>query len=81
MQRRTVQYLVAKFLRQRLGMTRATAPTSLPPDSMIGIGPDRHPVVRCQANAPSTRMGMEALAQLEQAALAEEDARRAGMPG
>ena len=62
-------------------MTRATAPTSLPPDSMIGIGPDGHPVVRCQANAPSTRMGMEASAQLEQAALAEEDARRAGMPG
>lgn len=62
-------------------MTRATAPTSLPADSPIEIGPDGLPVVRCQANALFTRMGMEALAQLEQATLAEEDARRAGMHG
>ena len=81
MQRRTVKDLVADFLRQGLGMVPPTAPTSLPADSMIEIGPEGLPVVRCQADAPSTRMSVEALLQLEQAALAEEDLRRAGIPG
>ena len=62
-------------------MAPVTAPTPPPADSMIGIGLDGLPVVRCQADAPSTRMGVEALLQFEQAALTEEDARRAGIPG
>ena len=81
MQRRTVKDLVADFLRQGLGMAPATAPTPLAADSMIEIGPEGLPVVRCQADAQSMRMSVEALAQLEQAALAEEDLRRAGIPG
>lgn len=48
---------------------------------MIEIGPEGLPVVRCQAEAPATRMGAPELLQLEQAALAEEDLRRAGIPG
>ncbi len=81
MRRRTVKDLVADFLPQGSGMASATAPTPLPADSMIEIGPEGLPVVRCLADAPSTRMGREALLQLEQAALAEEDLRRAGIPG
>ena len=81
MQRRTVKDLVADFLRQGLGIAAPTHPATPPADSMIEIGPEGLPVVRCQAEAPSTRMGLEALVQLEQAALAEEDARRAGLPG
>ena len=62
-------------------MAPVTAPTPPPADSMIEIGPEGLPVVRCQADAPSTRMGVEALVHLEQAALAAEDLRRAGLPG
>ena len=81
MQRRTVKDLVADFLRQGLGIAPPTHPATPPADSMIEIGPEGLPVVRCQAEAPSTRMGVEALVQLEQAALAAEDLRRAGLPG
>lgn len=80
MQRRTVKDLVAEFLRQGMGMSSATTPAPRPADSMIEIGPDGLPVVRCRADAASTRMDVEALLQLEQAALAEEDAQRAGHP-
>jgi len=49
-------------------------------DFMVEIGPEGLPVVRCQAGAPAARMGAQALLQIEQAALAEEDLRRAGIP-
>jgi plasmid stability protein len=81
MQRRTVKDLVADFLRQGLGIAPPGQAAVPPADSMIDIRPDGLPVVRCQAGAPASRMGALALLQLEQAALAEEDLRRAGMPG
>ena len=48
---------------------------------MIDIGPEALALVRCQAEDPFTRMGVEALLGLEQAALAQKGARCAGMPG
>ena len=81
MQRRTVKDLVAEFLRQGLGIAPPAHPATPPADSMIEIGPEGLPVVRCQMDAQSTRMGVEALVHLEQAALAAEDLRRAGLPG
>lgn len=81
MQRRTLKDLVADFLRQGLGIAPPARPATPPADSMIEIGPEGLPVVRCQAEAPATRMGAPELLQLEQAALAEEDLRRAGIPG
>lgn len=81
MQRRTLKDLVADFLRQGLGIAPPAQLAPPPADSMIEIGPEGLPVVRCQAEAPATRMGASELLQLEQAALAEEDLRRAGIPG
>lgn len=78
MQRRTVKDLVAEFLRQGLGIA---APAQLAPpasDSMIEIGQEGLPLVRCQSGAAATRMSAQELLQLEQAAQAEEDMRRAG---
>ena len=80
MQRRTVKELVADLLRQGLGIVTPKQPAMLPGDSMIEIGPDGLPVVRCPPDAPSSRMSAAALLQLEQAALAAEDAQRAGLP-
>ncbi len=52
----------------------------VPADSMIETGPQGLPVVRCQADARAARMNAEALPQIEQAALAAADMRRAGLP-
>lgn len=81
MQRRTVKDLVADFLRQGLGIAPPVQVAMPPADSMIAMGPDGLPVVRCQTGAPASKMRPLELLQLEQVALAEEDLRRAGMPG
>ena len=81
MQRRTVKDLVADFLRQGLGIAPPVQVAMSPADSMIAMAPDGLPVVRCQAGAPASSMGAPELLQIEQAALAEEDLRRAGMRG
>ena len=80
MQRRTVKDLVAEFLRQGLGVAPPEGQATHLADSMVEIGPEGLPVVRCHAGAPAARMGAQALLQIEQAALAEEDLRRAGIP-
>ncbi len=78
-QRRTVKDLVAEFLRQGLGMAPAASPRP-PPDSMVEIGPGGLPVIKCQPNAPATRMSAKKLLQIEQAAQTEEDLKHAGFP-
>ena len=79
-QRRTVKDLVAEFLRQGLGMASPAQPAPPAPDSLVEIGPEGLPVIRCKAGAPATRMSAKKLLQLEKAAQAEEDLRRAGIP-
>lgn len=79
MQRRTVKDLVAEYLRQGLGIAAPVQPLLPPGNSMIEIGPEGLPLVRCQLGAPASRMGAQELLQLEQTAQAEEDSRRAGI--
>ena len=80
LERRTVEDLVAEFLRQGLGMA-PSAPQQLPPaDSMVEIGPQGLPIIKCQAKAPAMRMSAKTLLQLEQAAQMEEDVKHAGRP-
>ena len=81
MPRRNEKDLVADFLRPGLGIAPPAHAAAPPADSMIEIGPEGLPAVRCQAGAPATRMGAPELLHLEQSALAEEDPRRAGIPG
>ena len=78
-QRRTVKDLVAEFLRQGLGMAPPAEVAKLAADSMVQIGANSLPVIRCRPNAPATRMSAKKLLQLEQAAQAEEDLKRAGI--
>lgn len=80
MQRRTVKDLVTEFVRQGLGIAPPNELPVPPAGSMIEVGSDGLPVVRCQSNAPAKRMSVEKLLRLEQAALAEEDLQRAGHP-
>jgi plasmid stability protein len=79
-QRRTVKDLVAEFLRQGLGMAPATSRQPPPAGSMVEIGPEGLPVIKCQPNAPATRMSAKKLLQLEQAAQTGEDLKHAGFP-
>ncbi len=79
MQRRSVKDLVADLLRQGLGMTSPAQAAALAPDSMIEVGPHGLPLVRCQGRAPAMAMSAQELAQLEQAAQADDDLQRAGI--
>lgn len=78
-QRRTVKDLVAEFLRQGLGMAPPVQATPPAADSLVQINASGLPVIQCRANAPASRMSAEKLLQLEQAAQAAEDLKRAGI--
>lgn len=77
-QGRTLRDLVADLLRQGLGMAAPRPAEPPPPGSMVDIGPSGLPVIRCRADAPASRMGVEELLKLEQSTQTEEDMRRAG---
>ena len=78
-QGRTLKELVADLLRQGLGMGQRTPLERPPAGSMVEIGANGLPVIRCRADAPASRMSVEALLQLEQQAQTEEDLRHAGI--
>ncbi|HQX85655.1 MAG: hypothetical protein IT510_01850 [Sulfuritalea sp.] len=78
-QGRTLKELVADLLRQGLGMGQRTPLERPPAGSMVEIGANGLPVIRCRADAPASRMPVEALLQLEQQAQTEEDLRHAGI--
>lgn len=78
LQGRTVKDLVTEFLRQGLGM--------VPPEkartrksSMVIIGKNGIPSVRCSENAPASRMSVEELLALEQESQQQEDLKRGGL--
>lgn len=78
MQRRPLKDLVADMLRQGMGMAQSAPPTGLPAaDSLVHIGANGLPVIQCNAKAPARRMRVRKLLELEQAALADEDMKRA----
>lgn len=77
MQRRPLKDLVADMLRQGMGMAQS-APASPPAaNSLVQIGANGLPVIQCNAKAPARRMRIKKLLALEQAALADEDMKRA----
>ena len=77
MQRRPLKDLVAEILRQGMGMAQR-APAGPPPaGSLVQIGANGLPVIKCNAKAPARRMRIKKLLELEQAALADEDIKRA----
>jgi plasmid stability protein len=80
MQGRPLKDLMAEFLRQGLGMASQAANTAPASGSMVTIGQDGLPVIRCATDAPAARMDATALLRLEQAALAAEDRQRGGIP-
>jgi plasmid stability protein len=61
MQRRMGQDLVADHLRQGLVGRPVAQPPVLAPGARIDIGPDGLPLVRCQAGAPVTGLGVREL--------------------
>lgn len=65
-QRCNVNDLIAGCLRQGLGFTPPAQPDLPPADSMVRIGPNRLPVIRCMPNPPARRMSVTQLLQLQQ---------------
>ena len=56
-----------------------SASTAVPAaNSLVHIGTNGLPVIKCNAKAPAKRMRIKKLLELEQAALSEEDMKRAG---
>ena len=80
MQRCTVKDWVAEFLQVGLGMTPQAGLARRSGDSMVALGQDGLPVIRCATAAPASRMSIRALPQLEQAAHVAEDTSRDGIP-
>ena len=77
-QRRTVKDLVAEFIRQGLGMPSREGGKKRPVSSMVVIGENGLPVIRCKPDAPATKMSVEELLALEQETQKEEDLKRGG---
>jgi len=80
MQGRTLRDLVADFMRQGLGLAAPKVPPTPPPDSLVTIGANGLPVIRCGMDAPATRMSVSELLVLEQQTQTQEDLRRADLP-
>lgn len=78
MQGRTLRDLATELIRQGLGMVVPRTVPTLPLSSMVVIGSNGIPTVRCNSNAPATRMDVDALLALEQTTQTSEDMQRAG---
>lgn len=79
-QGRNLKDLVAEFLRQGLGMESPGPVKKRSADSMIVIGKDGFPTVRCAPDAPASRMKTKDLLSIEQRTQRDEDAKRVGLP-
>ena len=80
MQGRTLRDLVADFLRQGLGIAPPAASVLPPAGSMVQIGANGLPVIRCRPHAKASTASLEALLKLEQLAQTELDMQHAGRP-
>ena len=80
MQGRTLRELVADFLRQGLGMAPCVPSALPPPGSMVEVGANGLPVVRCQPHAKARKTSLDALLKLERLAQSELDMQHAGHP-
>ena len=79
MQGRPLKELVAEILRKGMGMAQSSPASPPTADSLVQVGANGLPVIQCDAKAPARRMPVKKLLALGQAALAEEDIRRAGL--
>lgn len=77
-QGRTLRDLVADFLRQGLGMAAPKASDTQPAGSMVTLGANGLPVIRCRADAPATQMSGQNLLSFEQKLQTQEDMHHAG---
>lgn len=78
-QKRTVNDLVAEFIRQGLGMPPRRRTEKHPASAKVEVGENGLPVIRCAQDAPATRMSAEELLALEQETQRREDSQRAGL--
>ena len=76
-QGRTLRDVVAEFLRQGLGIETDRPAKSFPEDSLVSVGGEGLPVVRCASGAPASKMSVKELLRLEQDTQLQEDSRRA----
>jgi len=72
-QGRPLKDLIAEFIRQGLGMSYAEAIRPPAQGSMVQVGHNGLPVIRCRADAAATRASLQHLLQLEQQTQFEED--------
>lgn len=77
-QGRTLRDLVAEFLRQGLGMAAPKASDTEPAGSMVALGANGLPIIRCRADAPAVQMSAQDLLSLEQKLQTEEEMRYVG---
>jgi plasmid stability protein len=77
---RSLEVLVADFIRQGLGQPVAAVADASAPNQHLIITADGLPQVRCRADAPASRASVQALLALEQQALSDDDLRYAGRP-
>ncbi|NCN96917.1 MAG: hypothetical protein GW928_05560 [Rhodoferax sp.] len=79
MQGRTLRDLVTQLLRQGLGLEAPKLASTLPPESMLGVGSNGLPVIHCRAGSAAEGLPVQDLLQLEQQTQTQEDLRRAGL--
>lgn len=79
-QGRALGDLAADYLRQGLGMAAPRPPKTPSSDPMVEIGPRGLSVMRCRADAPTSRMSVEKLLKFEQQTQIEGDLQHAGLP-
>jgi hypothetical protein len=77
---RTVKDLVAEYLREGLGMQAPCPGKKVLESSMVSVGENGLPVIRCSPGAPANRLAAGDLLKIEQETQTEEDAQRAGFP-
>jgi hypothetical protein len=76
---RTVNDLVSEYLRKGIGMAPPNPGEKALESSMVLIGDNGLPVIRCSSGAPATRWTTGDILKLEQITQSEEDMQRAGL--
>jgi len=76
-QGRTLRDLVTQLLRQGLALDAPNPVSDMQQGSMVVMGSNGLPVIRCRPDAPAVKMKTQELLQLEQQSQIEQDVQRA----